>query len=192
MDIILASQSPSRKALLDQIGIQFECVPSGVDESSVENSKGSPDEICLKLAIMKAEAVQKLHHGKVIIASDQLAFLGLKPYGKAYTISQAQKNLESLQGKTHHLINGLCMIYGEKNYTHISTNNMTMRTLSPSQIANYIKRDQPIESSGSYKIEKTGIGLFEKIESDDFSSILGLPLTVVVNQLIQWGYKFLN
>ncbi len=192
MDIILASQSPSRKLLLKQTGISFRIHPSHIDESKIKSLNLSPKAICMKLAKQKAEIVKKKFTNSLIIASDQIAHLDGKIYGKAIKKQKAINHLQDLQGKTHELINALFMTYQEKTFQHISINQMTMRSLDKKQILKYIELDQPFYSAGSYLIDQAGLSLFERIDSKDFSSIIGFPISILINQLIKWGVPYLG
>ena len=191
MKILLASQSLSRKKLLSQAGLQFEIFAPCLDEEAfLQKSRLSPKKICLALARLKGEKAQSRYPNHAVIAADQLAFLGRSAFGKARTEKKAINTLSALQGKTHHLIHGLYMRKGKEVFSHATVNKMTMRPLSRSQIENYVQKDRPLKSAGAYLLERAGIGLFENIKTDDFSSIIGLPLTVVLTRLIQWGLKW--
>jgi len=192
MNIILASQSPNRHRLLQQVGIPFQTFIPNIDENKYLNLKDTPQNVCLKIAEMKALKAYKIYPKSLIIASDQLAYLNQKFYGKAGNIQTACQNLLELQSQTHLLITSLFLCYKEKRFSHISVNKMSMRALSLKQIQYYVSIDQPLKCAGSYHIESIGLGLFEKIETNDFNSIIGLPLTTLVNQLILWKYPYLN
>ena len=193
MEILLASGSPSRKKLLKQAGIPYETFTPSVEETTfLKQTKLPQEQICLTLAQMKAEKAKKHYPQKVIIACDQLTFLKGEAFGKAHTEQKAIENLMKLQGQTHELVHGLYMIYQEKTFSHISINKMSMRPLTLKQIERYVLKDRPLKSAGSYLIDGLGLGLFETIKTKDFSSIIGLPVTVVVNQLIRWGFCWLE
>ena len=192
MNIILASESPSRRSLLERTGVKFSVSPSNIDEAPMQNSGKDPKHICLELAKAKGEAIFANHPDSIIIASDQLAHLDGQIYGKAFTPEKALQTLESLQGKTHELINGLYMIYKNDHFSYVCTNYMHMRPLSKKQIQKYIEIENPMNSAGSYYVERAGLALFEKIETEDFASIIGLPITVVINQLIKWDVDYLG
>ena len=192
MKIVLASQSPGRKLLLKQTGLPFEIVVPSIDEAACFKEITSPDEsICLHIARKKAEKVFMQRPEAAIIAADQMAFFDGKFYGKAHSAEKAIQTLSLFQGKTHQLINGLYMRYEDQSFSRTTINKMSLRPLSLAQIKTYVKRDQPLHSAGCYYIDQTGYSLFEKIESEDFSSIIGLPLMAVVNQLIKWGCPYL-
>ena len=192
MNIILSSESPSRKSLLERTGLKFNTFAPRVDETPLQNSKQAPEIICLELAKAKAQVALKAYPNSLIIASDQLAHLNGQIYGKAFTPEKACKTLEILQGKTHQLINGLYMVFKGKDFSHVCVNHMSMRTLSLKQIKKYVEIENPLHSAGSYYVERAGLGLFEKVETEDFTSIIGLPITIVINQLIQWGVSYLD
>ena len=193
MEVLLASQSLSRKKLLKQAGISHKTFAPLIKEAAfLKQTTLPPKEICLNLARMKGEKAERYFPDKAIIACDQLAFLKKKHFGKAHTKKKAIENLMKLQGQTHELIHGLYMSYGKETFSHVCISKMTMRPLNLSQIQNYVLKDQPLKSAGSYLIDGLGLGLFEKIETKDFSAIIGLPVTVVVNQLIVWGYPWLK
>ncbi|MCY4513092.1 MAG: Maf family nucleotide pyrophosphatase [Bdellovibrionales bacterium] len=193
MKIVLASQSPGRKLLLKRTGIPFETLAPSIDEEACFKEIKNPTEsICLHIARKKAEKIFSEKPEAVIIASDQMAFFEERFYGKAYNTEKAIQTLSLFQGKTHQLINGLYMKYKDKSFSRITINKMSLRPLSLNQIKAYVQRDQPLHSAGCYYIDQTGLSLFEKIESEDFSSIIGLPIMAVVNQLIKWGYPYLQ
>ena len=193
MKIVLASQSPGRKLLLKQTGLPFEIVVPSIDEDACFREIKTPIEsICLHIARKKGEKVFVKRPEAVIIAADQMAFFEGKFYGKALYEEKAIQTLSLFQGKSHQLINGLYMKYEDKSFSRTTINKMSLRPLSLDQIKTYVKRDQPLHSAGCYYIDQTGFSLFEKIESEDFSSIIGLPIMAVVNQLIKWGYPYLQ
>ena len=191
MKIVLASQSPGRRLLLKKIGLPFTALIPAIDEEACFQEIKNPSEsICLHIARRKADKIFPQQPSAVIISADQLAFLEGRFYGKAHTPERAVETLSRLQGKTHKLINGLYMRYGEKTFSHTTVNKMSLRPLTLNQIKSYVSRDRPLKSAGCYYVDRTGLGLVEKIESEDFSSILGLPIITVLNQLIQWGYPY--
>jgi len=191
MNVILASQSPNRKKLLLKAGISFQVFDPQIDEEKFLNP-ANPSGTCSQLARLKALKAQKFYPESLIIGSDQLAYLKSQLFGKALTERQAIDNLVQLQGKTHKLFTAVSMLWGQKSFLHVSKSLLTMRKLTVSQIKEYILRDQPLKAAGTYHVESLGISLFEKIKTEDFNSIEGLPLIQVINQLIKWGYPFLK
>ena len=186
MKIVLASQSPSRKKLLAKTGLVFEVFSPNIQEKKFINSK-KPEDSCRHIAKQKALKAQSIYTEEIIIACDQMAYLDGEIFGKAHTIEKAIQNLTKLQGKTHSLLSGLCMLWGNKEYSCLCKSKMTMRKLNAKQIKNYVLKEKPLKCAGSYHIESQGINLFKKIETEDFNSIEGLPLIQTLNQLVKWG-----
>ena len=188
MNIILASQSPNRQKILKQAGIAFESFSPNIDEASYLKNPQKAGETCLKIAQAKAQKALEKYKDHLIIACDQMAYLKGEFYGKAFTKEQAIKNLMKLQGQKHELITALHMTYKNEEFNHISINKMSMRGLTLEQVKRYVDLDKPLNCAGSYQVESAGALLFEKIESEDFNSIIGLPLIALTNQLIKWDY----
>ncbi|MCY4321432.1 MAG: Maf family protein [Bdellovibrionaceae bacterium] len=191
MKIILASQSPSRKKLLNKLGLKFEILAPNINEEKFLDVK-NPENSCYQVAKQKALIGKNKYNQDIIIACDQMVYLDGELFGKAYTEKQAIQNLIQLQGKTHILISALCMLWEKKEFYHISKSYLKMRHLTLRQIKNYVMTDKPLKSAGSYHIESTGIALFEKVKTDDFYSIQGLPLIQVANQLLKWNYPLFS
>ena len=191
MKIILASQSPSRKELLSKLGLKFEVLAPNIDEESLLDSK-RPSDSCYAIAKQKALRAKEKHPQDIIIACDQMACLNDRLFGKAYTEKKAIETLAQLQGKTHILLSALCMLWEKKEFSYISKSYLSMRPLTSKQIKNYVMKEQPLKSAGSYHVESLGLALFEKIKTDDFNSIEGLPLIQVSNQLLKWNYPLFS
>lgn len=183
---MLASQSPNRKRLLSKAGIDFDVFAPNIQEEQFMDSK-QPEISCHEIAEQKALKAQILHKTKIIIACDQIAYCEGKIFGKAKTEKKAIETLIHLQGKSHELLTALCMLWEDKKYSYLCKSQMSMRNLSLREIKNYVLREKPLNSAGSYHIESEGIQLFTKIKTEDFNAIEGLPLIRVINQLLKWG-----
>ena len=187
MKIILASKSPNRKKLLSKAGLIFKVfVPNIQEEIFIDPKK--PEYSCLNVAKQKALKAQKLYQKEIIIACDQMAYFEGKFFGKAHSQKKAIQALIELQGQTHTLFTALCMLWEDKEHSYLCKSKMTMRALSPKQIKNYVLQEQVLQCAGSYKVESLGIRLFEKIDTEDFNSVEGLPLIHVISQLEKWGW----
>lgn len=189
--IILASKSPYRKNLLSQILDQFECVNSQIDEAILKNQIKDPVELSVKLSQEKAIKVQERHKDSIIIGSDQVCYFNNQILGKPKTQSNAERMLNEMQGSSHQLITSYAIYKDSKVITHTNTTTLTMRTLTPQQVSDYIKQDSPLDCAGSYKLEQKGIALFEKVETCDHTAIIGLPLIQLTTDLIKLGAKIL-
>ena len=163
--IILASKSPYRKNLLSQILDQFECVNSQIDEAILKNQIKEPVELSVKLSQEKAIKVQERHKDSIIIGSDQVCYFNNQILGKPKTQSNAERMLNEMQGSSHQLITSYAIYKDSKIITHTNITTLTMRTLTPQQVLDYIKQDSPLDCAGSYKLEQKGIALFEKVET---------------------------
>ena len=188
MDIILASGSLYRKQLFEQLGVEFRVEVSQVDEAPIQNDKNL--EISKKaslLAELKAKAVFESNPKSLVIGSDQVAQLEQATLGKPGTKEKAIEQLLSMSGKTHFLHTAVTLFAPGHKSSFLNTTKLKMRELTPAQIENYIDRDEPLDCAGSYKLEKSGITLFESIETSDHTAIIGLPLIELTSNLIALG-----
>lgn len=172
--LILASTSKYRQELLHRLALAFSAEPPLIDEDKEKDPSLSPQGLAERLAFLKAQSLQGPN--KIIIGGDQVVSFQGKILGKSHTLERAIEQLTAMQGQVHELITAICVLDGNKVHTFTDITRMHMKQLSPEQIENYVKLDQATDCAGSYKIEKHGIALFEKIESEDFTAIQGLPL----------------
>jgi len=186
--LILASTSKYRSALLSQLGWPFEALSPGVDEDQLKNRGLSPTQLAVELAKLKAEAVFKKFPLSCVIGSDQVCMLDGEILSKPGTIDKAVKQLQKMQGIHHELITAVTILSPEGEMSFHNRTLLHMRKLSVEEIRKYVDEDMPIDCAGSYKLESKGIKLFNKIEMDDHTSIIGLPLIQLNNNLLQLGY----
>lgn len=182
-ELILASKSPYRKELLQRLGIPFKTQNSNVDEDAIKDQGIAPLELAKVLAKAKTKSVLQENPDAIVIGSDQLGHHNGEILGKPGTIDRAIDQLMSMQNSTHELITSVCVMSNEKTIEFTNITRLTMKSLSEQQIRNYLDKDQPFNCAGSYMIEKAGIALFEKVETDDFNAIVGLPLIELVKTL---------
>lgn len=186
--LILASESPFRKALMEQVGFPFECHSPPLDEREVQKTfTGSNPEVAEFLAKAKALSLSQKFPEHIIIGSDQTLILEGDIFHKPKTKQEVIERLMLLQGKTHELHTGLCLHKKGETKTMTSLARMTMHPLTLEEAQNYAELDQPIGCAGGYKIEQTGPVLFSKIETTDYFSIIGLPVLSLVSILREWG-----
>lgn len=186
-NLILASTSKYRAAQLRQLGLDFEVLSPLIDEESEKDSSLTPPALAKKLAFLKAKSLKSFGH--VVIGGDQIvAHQGLK-LGKPHTRKGAIAQLQSLHSSTHELITAICIFDGETPTEHTDVTRLTMKPLTLEQIERYVDLDIPLDCAGSYKIESHGMMLFEKIESEDFSAIQGLPLLALSRILKFSGFQ---
>lgn len=173
---VLASKSPRRKELLQNIGIKAEIVPANVDESVF--SKLPPEKMVTQLAMLKATDVARSFKGNTyVIGADTCVCLDEKVFGKPQNIEDAKKMLKSLSGKTHFVYTGYCVVDCKSGVSvaKCEKTQVTFRNLSEKEIKAYIKTREPMDKAGAYGIQNRGSVFVEKIEGDYFN-VVGLPV----------------
>ena len=180
--IILASASPFRKALLENAGVPVTAIAADIDEraveAAVERSGVTSGELAQILAEAKAVEVSARHADAWVIGSDQVLSLDGEALHKAADMEEARRRLLTMSGRTHLLETGVVLARaGDVVWRHLSTAEMTMRTLTPEFIGRYLSLagSGVLASVGAYQIEGPGIQLFGRIEGDHFT-IVGLPM----------------
>jgi septum formation protein len=180
LDIILASTSKIRRNILGNAGIEFSVVDSELDETAAKNSmpKLPPRNLALELAKLKSRKVSIQNPKATVIGADQV--LGFKDqiFNKPDSRADAEKQLSMLRNATHTLYSAIsCTVAGAELWNHCSEARLTMRDFTPEFLSLYVRGSPQnyLSSVGAYKLEETGIQLFEKIEGDYFT-ILGLPI----------------
>ncbi len=179
--IILASQSPRRKMLLEWAELNFIVKVKETDESYP--SSLAIEEIPVHIARNKALAVKE--SDEVIIAADTVVVLGDEVIGKPESVEDAENILRRLSGKTHHVITGVVMMKGEKELSFADITEVEFHHLTDEQIQYYIHRYQPFDKAGAYAIQEwIGVIGIKKINGD-FYNVMGLPVSRVMKELQQ-------
>ena len=184
--ITLASTSPFRKELLERLGIVFDTAAPDVDETSLEGEL--PEALVKRLSEDKARAVAATHAG-LIIGSDQVATTGNDILGKPGTHERARQQLHNLSGKRVTFHTGLCLLNADTDEAQVGVVPFVVqfRQLTDEQIERYLQHDQPYNCAGSFKSEGLGIALFERMDGEDPSALVGLPLIRLTTMLAQAG-----
>ncbi len=190
MDLILASTSPYRRALVERLGLPFRCVAPEVDEEALKREFGAvaPRDLAERLARAKAESIARREPEAVVIGGDQLVTCDGRIFGKPGTDEQAVAQLDTLAGRSHELITALAVATAGRVFDHTDITTLTLRRLTPVEIRRYVEADRPLDCAGSYKLEARGIALFERIASDDHSAIVGVPLIALTTILRAVGF----
>jgi septum formation protein len=188
--IILASASPRRKALLEQIGLKF-TVDACVREDA-EFTRQEPHQLAREISMKKAESVSGAYKDAIIIAADTIGVLDGRIIGKPDSESEARTMLASLSGRSHTVITGFAVL---DTFTHqaISRSVETivhMRPITNSEIEEYVKTGEPLDKAGAYAIQGLGAVFVKKIEGD-YSNVIGLPLCALAEVLKEFGVTVL-
>ncbi|WP_026690507.1 Maf family protein [Alteribacter aurantiacus] len=178
--LILASQSPRRKELLEQAGITFHMISSQVEET-VDPSLSS-EELVVSLATQKAEAVFKENKDHVVLGSDTVVSIDGKVLGKPEDKEDARRMLRMLSGRTHDVYTGVAVLSGDQTRTVCEKASVRFFDLSDDEIEAYINSGEPFDKAGSYGIQGLGAVLVERI-SGDYFAIVGLPLAKTIRVL---------
>lgn len=179
-ELVLASSSPSRKILLEQAGVSFEVVVSGVDETVPASL--SPAQTVELLAERKGKAVLPLRPDKPIIAADSVVSINGLILGKPKDDQEAKATLRRLSGRTHQIFTGVCLLAnGREEVFHQSTK-VTFYPLTEEEIADYVALGESQGRAGAYGIEGIGVVLVQSIEGD-YSNIVGLPVAETLRRL---------
>jgi septum formation protein len=169
--IVLASRSPQRRAILEQLRIPFEVVHPIYDERG-----GDP----LEHAAGKARSVDGGEHP--VLGVDTVVVCDGRVLGKAANADEAEAMLELLGGRTHEVVSGLCLRTAAWEELHSETTRVRFRPLTARDIANYLATEEWRERAGSYAIQGTGAGLVERIEGD-YLNVVGLPAALLIRLL---------
>jgi len=188
-EIVLASTSPYRRALLDRLGLPFRCRAPRCDEEAAKGQKPDARTLAEQLALAKAASLLADEPDVAIIGCDQLVAFQGRIFGKPGTVAHAVEQLSEMAGQSHELYTALVVVHRERVIRHINVTSLRMRNLSRPAIERYIAADQPLDCAGSYKLESRGIVLFDRIQTDDHTAITGLPLVSLVSILRDLGYE---
>lgn len=188
-DLILASTSPYRRALLERLDLSFEVVAPCIDEAP--RSGESPSMLVLRLAQAKAQAVAQTLEQGLVIGSDQVADCEGEPVGKPRNPADAIDMLKRLSGRTVVFRTGVALVNAATGRAQCERVDVTstFRQLSVTEIEAYLLREQPYDCAGAVRSEALGIALFERIESDDPTALIGLPLITLTRMLRNEGVE---
>ena len=192
MKLILASTSPYRKALLERLQVDFQCAAPDVDESPLAGE--SVENMVVRLAKLKAEAVAAIHPDALIIGSDQSAVLEGEILTKSGNFDNAVRQLQKASGKRVVFQTGLCLLNSASGNTQTACIPYTVvfKPLTQAMIEHYVQKEQPYNCAGSFKSEGLGIALFERFEGEDPNALIGLPLIKLAEMLNNEGFSVLG
>jgi len=186
--IFLASSSPYRRSLLNRFLDQYEVISPEVDERNDEGLE--PADLARHLARKKAEAIAINARMSLVIGADQLAVLDDKVLGKPGNHAKAVEQLLAASGKTVTFLTAVCILdpVGRARYEHTDKTVVRFRQFDLRLVEAYLRHDEPYDCAGSFKLEGAGFVLFESVQADDPTAIIGLPMIWVADRLLQLGY----
>jgi len=186
--IFLASSSPYRRGLLDRFLSEFEAVSPDLPE---DNDQGlEPQALASHLARSKAEAVSAQARDALIIGADQLAVLDGAVLGKPGNHQKAVEQLLTASGKSATFLTAVCMLdpVTHTRFEHVDTTTVHFREFDRRLAEAYLRLDEPYDCAGSFKLEGAGFVLFESVQTDDPTALIGLPMIWIADRLLQLGY----
>lgn len=185
--IVLASSSPYRRQLLERLGLSFTVVRPNIDERPQPNE--TPPAMVERLAVRKAQAVCDECPNALVIGADQAAEHDGKIVGKPHDHAQAVQQLRAASGSVVTLYTGVALVNSETSHVQsaVVPFRVAFRPLTDQQIENYLRHEQPYDCTGAVKAEGLGIALLERMEGDDPSALIGLPLIRLVQMLEKEG-----
>jgi septum formation protein len=187
-NLVLASTSSYRRALLERL-----CLPFGVARPEVDESPRpgeSSQVLAERLALAKAEAVlANVSDETWVIGSDQVAELDGRPLGKPGSHAGAVAQLESMSGREVRFLTALCLAgNGGRRLQALDITSVRFRALGNDEIERYVARERPMDCAGSFKVEGLGIALFDEIDNRDPTALIGLPLIATARLLREAGF----
>ena len=187
--VVLASTSPHRRDLMQRLAVPVLAVDPNLDESPYKALGLRPADLVQQLSEAKARAVGSAHPEALIVGSDQCAEIDGRILGKPKTVEAARDQLSLLCGRGHRLLTGLCVLDSRTGrcQLHLDEHVLHMRPLTRAQIERYVERDRPMDCAGGYRIEASGMTLFEHIDGQDYTAVIGLPMMRLVTMLLQAG-----
>lgn len=187
LEVILASQSPRRRDLLDLIGITHVVRPADIDESILPDEAPIPH--CERLARSKAATLAVRSPDAVVIAADTIVVLDGEILGKPADVGEARATLARLSGRTHTVHTAMAVALGGETVSAVESVQVTFRPLTADEIAAYVATGEPMDKAGAYGIQGFGATIVERIDGDYFS-VMGLGLRRLVALLAELGLRY--
>lgn len=186
-DLILASASPRRQALLHEAGINFCVIPSDIEERLINGE--SPEDHVRRLALAKAMDVARRRPRVWVLGADTIVVIDRKILGKPADVEEAKSMLASLASRTHEVFTGYALVnsgfLGSERVNSVRSL-VRIRDLSPDEIAGYVGTGEPMDKAGAYAIQGIGSGIVEAV-SGSYTNVVGLPLCEVLRDLKELG-----
>ena len=184
--LILASASPRRLELLRQLSLDFKVVPADVAE--IHHGQMTARELAQVNAYRKARTVAKRFPDALVLGADTLVYLETTLFGKPATLEEAFGMLERLQGRTHEVVTGICLLHlrNHRQAVFAESTAVTFHALDDSRIRRYLSNVNPLDKAGAYAIQEEGDLIVEKIVGS-YTNVVGLPLERLAAELESWA-----
>jgi septum formation protein len=184
--LILASQSPRRYELLKQLGLEFDVIPSRIEEDFIEGE--SPRKHVLRLAEAKALDVGNQHPDRWVVAADTIVYVDHSILGKPKSREEAKKMLRRLSGKEHQVLTGFSVHHlakGKGDREAVQTA-VKVKKLTPAEMEWYVETGEPFDKAGGYAVQGIGSFMIELIKGS-YTNVVGLPLCELIQMLSRLG-----
>jgi len=187
MQLVLASSSPYRRALLARLGLSFQWASPAIDESPQAGESATA--LVRRLALAKARVLAASYPAALLIGSDQACLLGDRILGKPHTFERARAQLLACSGQRVEFHTGLVLYDSTSGRWQESVDlyAVSFRELTEAEVDHYLLSEQPFDCAGSFKVEGLGVALFSSLEGSDYHSLVGLPLLSLCAMLREAG-----
>ena len=190
MAIILGSQSPRRRELLEKLDLPFTILTADIDETV--RPELTPAQAVADISARKAAAIlRQASEDDLVITADTIVVLDGQIMGKPHSAEEAEQMLSSLSGRTHQVYTAVTLHSHARQKTEVACTQVTFRPLDPTEIRAYIASGEPMDKAGAYGIQGRGAVLVSHLEGDYFN-VMGLPLCTLCRMLRSFGVKVLG
>ncbi|MGA8937857.1 MAG: Maf family protein [Acidobacteriaceae bacterium] len=180
MTLILASSSPRRRDLLTQAGIRFDVLPANIDETRQPNE--SPTAYVQRLALEKAQAIQKLHPKSSVLGADTTVVAHQKILNKPTNLADAERMLRCLANTVHQVHTGIALVTPTAHLSHVETTSVYFSPIPEDELAHYLSTGDSLDKAGAYGIQGYAARWVTRIEGD-FFNVMGLPIAATIHLL---------
>ncbi|ACO45984.1 Maf family nucleotide pyrophosphatase [Deinococcus deserti] len=181
--VVLASGSPRRRELLENLGVPFQVVVSGEDEDSTETD---PARLAAELALLKGRSVARLHPESVVLAADTVVACEGVLLAKPADTSENEAFLRVLSGRSHQVFTGVAALHRGTEQVEVARTDVTFRPLTAAEISFYARSGEGMDKAGGYGIQALGASLVSRVEGE-YTNVVGFPLSVVITLLRRAG-----
>lgn len=188
MHIILASQSPRRRELLELMGLEFQVRVADIDETMDLNA--DPADEVARVSAAKANAIEAGPED-LVLAADTIVVCQGRILGKPHSPREAREMLKLLSGRDHQVMTGYTLRRGDKILTHTEVSHIHFRPLLPEEIRAYVETGEPMDKAGAYGIQGKAALFVSRLEGD-YYNVMGLPLCALTQSLRDFGVKILG